>query len=97
MSRAPRQRRKYRMAIVAGFRTRVVRRKGVDGFVIRFSSACSGCKDERDPHAHSGAGCRECGYTGRRRRAEWMPLAPLRAVDEAMSAVMDALVDEGLR
>lgn len=69
-------RRKYRMATTPdGKRVRVVRWRGARGHVVRFTSVCSGCTDDREGVVCDvGGGCRECGYTGRRRRAEWVPL-----------------------
>jgi hypothetical protein len=51
---------------------------GADLLVLcRYTTACSGCTEvgeyERMPDA--GAGCSECGYTGKRRQSVWTPLA----------------------
>lgn len=53
-------------------RRRVVIRHGFEGFVERWTTRCSGCSDA-DYGFESGAGCRECGYTGKRRVAMFMP------------------------
>ncbi len=39
---------------------------GVPCYVVKFTDACSGCNT---------AGCRECGYTGKRRRRYVIPVA----------------------
>jgi hypothetical protein len=70
-----------------GKRTRhkVVLHHGFEGFVVRWTDSCSGCYETEDGHPvgeydydpkHNcaiGAGCEECGYTGKSRRAEWIP------------------------
>lgn len=40
------------------------------------SSYCTGCEnDDGPPSSNSrGAGCSECGYTGRRKYAQWVPV-----------------------
>lgn len=59
---------------------RLDRRKNyaiIDGEVAEscaWSQACSGCYDGYDSFHASGCGCDECGYTGRRRQAQWVPL-----------------------
>lgn len=75
------RRRKYKMALVhdgldGGMRrVKVVLFEGIKGFVVRFTSACSGCADDREyVSCDKGSGCHECGYTGLARRAEWVPL-----------------------
>lgn len=49
-----------------------------DGFVLfslgSWTSPCSGCADEDVySNADRGAGCPECGYTGKRRNSMWLP------------------------
>lgn len=67
----------YRMATVAGKRFRVVQMHGVDGYVITWTSNCSGCSDDRENvSCDVGSGCSECGYTGKSRQAFWLPLDP---------------------
>lgn len=49
----------------------------IDGEVAEscmWSQACSGCYEGRDSHNATGNGCSECGYTGRRRLGQWVPL-----------------------
>ena len=38
-----------------------------------WSQGCSGCQDGAG--TGTGHGCEECGYTGRRRMSQWVPLA----------------------
>lgn len=48
----------------------------IDGEVCelaRWSAACSGCTNDHEERGH---GCSECGYTGRSRSAQWVPLQP---------------------
>lgn len=65
---------------------RVVRYDGMDGFVVRWTASCSGCFESGDyignahnypydekARCHIGAGCDECGYTGKRRNEYWVP------------------------
>lgn len=40
-----------------------------------WSQACSGCYDGPDLATAKGSGCSECGYTGRRRQGQWLPLS----------------------
>jgi len=70
------RRRKYLMVTMPnGNRVRVVRWRGARGHVVRFTSTCSGCTDGNEGCAlPQGSGCHECGFTGKRRRAEWVPL-----------------------
>jgi len=43
--------------------------------LIRWTEDCSGCSEYSEGCRVSGpCGCEECGYTGRRRRAEWVPV-----------------------
>lgn len=54
--------------------------------LARWTDSCSGCFESEDGHpvgiyprdpkhrCYIGAGCDECGYTGKRRRAEWLPV-----------------------
>lgn len=67
----------YRMAKVDGQRVRVVPLDGVDGYVCRWTDRCSGCSvgyEGGGGYDKAGAGCFECGYTGKRRREHWEPL-----------------------
>ena len=42
---------------------------------VRFSEACSGCDPSGENEISSrGTGCESCGYTGRRRRIELVPV-----------------------
>lgn len=41
--------------------------------LARWTTACSGCKPEYSDIDTRGHGCSECGYTGRRRHAYWVP------------------------
>ncbi len=65
---------------------RVVRFDGMDGFVARWTVSCSGCFETGDygsgahlypfdekARCHIGAGCSECGYTGKRVHRQWIP------------------------
>lgn len=62
-------------------RVKVVRFRGKDGFVVRFTTTCSGCTpgyEESGGGGHErGMGCYECGYTGKSRHLEWVPLPKL--------------------
>ncbi len=74
---------RYRM--YDGKRYRVVMNEGFEGFVVRWTATCTGCYESEDGHPVGeydfdqksgcaiGAGCEECGYTGKSRRAEWCP------------------------
>lgn len=83
MARSP-QRVGYRMALVKldpdgpAVRVKVVRFERQDGMVVRWTQHCSGCtpgyEESGGAHFERGAGCSECGYTGRSRRVEWVPL-----------------------
>lgn len=49
----------------------------IDGLVCdcgSWSLACSGCYMGCDSMSGRGHGCKECGYTGRRRESMWLPL-----------------------
>ena len=67
-------------------RVRVVMHMGLEGFVVRWTDACSGCCELGDYGGGSegyptdpkhgcliGSGCHECGYHGKVRREEWIP------------------------
>lgn len=41
--------------------------------LVRFSMSCSGCNEGM---GEKGAGCHECGYTGRSRVSQWVPISP---------------------
>lgn len=64
----------------------VVRYDGMDGFVVRWTASCTGCFEFGDygglAHLYPwddkakcriGAGCSECGYTGKRVQEHWVP------------------------
>lgn len=59
---------------------RLDRRKNyaiIDGQVAEscmWSQACSGCYEGYDSFNAKGNGCSECGYTGRMRNGQWVPL-----------------------
>ena len=53
----------------------VVAVNGKPGIIVRWTDVCYGCTEFLDGHLIYGpSGCSECGYTGKRRRAEWVPL-----------------------
>lgn len=65
---------------------KVVDVDGVDHFVVRWTDSCPGCLEGGEymgraadyPYdikagCHVGAGCDECGHTGKRRREELVP------------------------
>lgn len=60
---------------------RLDRRKNyaiIDGEVCElaeWSQACSGCYEGYYSNTERGGGCHECGYQGRVRRSQWVPLA----------------------
>ena len=66
-------------------RVKVVDYEGMEGFVVSFTESCSGCFEfneglgldayEYDDKngCYIGAGCEECGYTGKRRQEHWVP------------------------
>lgn len=61
---------------------------GVEGYFVHFTQSCSGCYETEDGHpvgdypydekaeCHVGAGCSECGYTGKRRDEFFVPFNP---------------------
>jgi hypothetical protein len=63
---------------------KVVMHEGFEGFVVRWTDECTGCTEREDGHLVGeygwdpkakctvGAGCDECGYTGKSRRAQWV-------------------------
>lgn len=58
-------------------RVMVVVVDGHEGFVVRWTANCSGCTNYVDGQLSDGPhGCSECGYTGKRRREEWVPFDP---------------------
>jgi len=59
----------------SGKRALVIRFRGVDGFEVKWTECCSGCTEipECTEEPERGAGCRECGYTGKSRRVAWVP------------------------
>jgi len=80
-------------------RVRVVMRGKFEGFVVRQTDSCTGCFETVDGYpagnypydekaqCYIGAGCHECGYRGKVRRAEWVPFPE---VHEAWSRWCDA-------
>jgi hypothetical protein len=66
-------------------RVLVVTHRGVEGHVVRWTDACSGCCERgdygtlyyggHDPKTGMviGAGCPECGHTGKRREEQFVP------------------------
>lgn len=54
--------------------------------IAEWTMSCSGCRETEDGHnvgtypwddkagCYIGAGCEECGYTGKRRNREWVPV-----------------------
>jgi hypothetical protein len=50
-------------------RVRVVTHHGFEGYIVRWTESCSGC---RYPDG-SNDGCRECGHTGKRRVSMFRP------------------------
>jgi hypothetical protein len=67
-------------------RYRVVRHRGFEGYFVSIVQTCSGCHESEDGHDVGeydfdkknritlGAGCHECGYTGKRRSQFFIPL-----------------------
>ena len=59
----------------------------IEGEVLvcaRWTTACSGCTpgvEEVGCCMDRGGGCWECGYSGRRRRGEYLPLASLEEIE----------------
>jgi len=43
--------------------------------ITRWSQPCSGCYSEACLMHMRGSGCVECGYTGRRQNAQWVPVS----------------------
>ena len=76
---------RYRTVEEVG-RVKVVMHEGFEGYVVRWTEACTGCHETEDGHpvgryawdskakCDVGSGCHECGYTGKRRRVEWIPI-----------------------
>lgn len=58
-----------------GNRYKVVMNEGFEGYIGRWTTACSGCYESTDgfPTGDIGGGCDECGYTGKRRWSMWVP------------------------
>jgi len=76
----------YRMALVQldpdgpPTRVKVVMFGRKRGMIVRWADGCSGCTPSYEERGGGpgdrGIGCHECGYTGRRRHAMWVPLPP---------------------
>jgi hypothetical protein len=94
------ERRRYALIDAGDGPKRVLVRQhnGVDGFEAVTTEACSGCFEpgecmglahhygyDNKVECHVGAGCSECGYTGKRRQRFWCPLAGF-AIDPPDSA-----------
>lgn len=84
-----------------GRRAKVWLLDGIEGFIVEFTASCSGCFEggeymgmahhydvDSKAGCHIGAGCEECGYTGKRRHREWVPF-----VYEEYQAILDAQND----
>jgi len=101
-----------RYGIVDGRRVLIQRFRGCDGFYVKWTASCSGCFESEDGYPNGdyprhpkhdcyiGAGCRECGYRGVRRRVEWVPMdyhadRYLKAMDRAYKAKVDARRGQG--
>lgn len=59
-------------------RVRVVVRHGFEGYIIRWTDTCSGCRVDFMEYDEKlripiGMGCSECGYTGKRHGGMFMP------------------------
>lgn len=94
-----------RYRVKDGRRYRIVMNEGFEGFVVRWTSTCTGCFESEDGYpvgsypfdegaqCHVGAGCRECGYTGKTRSSMWVPFdsAAWRRHDEADLIELEAL------
>jgi len=78
--------RRYR--VVEGKRYLVREIDGVEGYIVRWTEACTGCMEVGDYGGHSseypfdlkshcyvGYGCEECGYRGKVRREWFVPFA----------------------
>lgn len=65
---------------------RVVHYDGMDGFVVRWTASCTGCFEsgeygsleafypwDEKAKCRIGAGCSECGHTGKVRQEHWEP------------------------
>lgn len=87
---APRAPRRHAMILATldnGRRARVRWFRGQAGIEVRAVVTCSGCHESEDGHAVGsydfdkknkiplGAGCDECGHTGKRRVGYWVPLS----------------------
>ncbi len=68
---------------------RLDRRKNyavIDGKVAEAAGWTQGCSGCWGTFEHTGHGCSECGYTGRRRVGFWVPLLPADSPQEASDA-----------
>jgi hypothetical protein len=66
-------------------RVLVVWHKRQPGMWCRWTQTCTGCTDSEDGQVLSGPfGCKECGYTTKRRVCVWVPL-PLEAHKQAIA------------
>ena len=68
------ERRKYR-TLPDGKRVLVRKWLGVEGYESSYTSSCTGCTyvPENTGGPERGAGCKECGYTGKRRTVFFVP------------------------
>lgn len=88
-------------------RVKVVMFRGFEGFIARWTDSCSGCTELGDygggsqyydtdtkHHCLIGAGCEECGYTGKRRQEMWIPFdhAAFSAFDDRRWARRERLI-----
>jgi hypothetical protein len=67
--------------------SRIIEIDGVPHETVRWTESCSGCLETNEgvvpagyewdekARCHRGTGCRECGYTGKRRRCELVPVS----------------------
>jgi hypothetical protein len=84
-------------------RVMVVENRGHDGYVVRWTQSCSGCHETNEGYetglypydekaqCYVGAGCSECGYTGKRRMEWWIPFDPRAEKD------IERQIDEEIR
>lgn len=88
MSTGEKKPRRYRTVDLCDgetMRVMVVEFRGHEGYIARWTASCSGCHEtnegyetglypyDKKAQCYVGAGCHECGYTGKRREAMWIP------------------------